>query len=107
MGIISNFKQMVAERVQALQDKNEFLKEVESEAKPIRRAAYMKQIKEQAVNEGRLIAQQAINKRTQKLKPQPESKITKEEADKTVEDQWKVSDPFKYLNKPQNKKNGN
>lgn len=104
MGFFSNIRESVAARVQAIQEKNEFLKEVEDEAKPLRRAAYLKQMKESAVLEGRMIAQQALDKKMKKMAPRPE---TSEEDKKTVEEKWGISDPMKYLNKSKENKNGN
>ena len=94
---------MVAERVQALQEKNEFLRNVENEVKPIRRAAYLEQIKSQAVAEGRMLALKASEKKLKQNTP-----IEKNEtADKIVKDNWAMSDPLKYLNKQNTEKNGN
>ena len=102
MGFFSNIREAVSERVKDLQEKKAFLQSVEDEVKPIRRAAYLKQIKANAVMEGRLIAQKALDKRMAKEVPKPS-----EEANKTVEEKWGISDPMKYLNKSKEKKNGN
>ena len=57
----------IKKRFNDWKEKREFQKQVEEEAKPIRRAAYFEAKKQSASEEGRLIAEQEIEKQRQKL----------------------------------------
>lgn len=71
-------------------ERNEFLAMVESKAKPIRRAAYMKQILKEVVNEGIEKAKADSAAKVQKKKQPEDFGINTE----------KKEDPFAGLNNP-------
>lgn len=52
MNFFTNFINKVKEKKAELDDRREFLKMVDKEAKPIRRLNYMKQMMKEAINEG-------------------------------------------------------
>ena len=94
MGWFSDIKQKVIEKKQQMDDRKQFLDMVEEQAKPIRRAAYMKQMFKEVVSEGKEKAKLDAAKRKPKQQKTPQ-----EFGIMTLED------PYKFLNnEKENKK---
>jgi len=72
MNFFTNFMDKVKEKKADLDDRREFLKMVDEEAKPIKRRSYMAQMLKEAVNEGIAIAKLDAEKRLPKKKKKPE-----------------------------------
>jgi len=89
MSFFSDIKQKVIEKKLEMDDKREFLQLVDEKTRPIKRAAYMKQMFKEAVNEGMEKAKQDAAKKLPKEKPK--------ESDFGLG--AGLEDPFKYLNK--------
>ena len=98
MGFIQRLREFYQAEVDKQKERRDFLKLVEEETKPIRRSAYLKEKMKQAVIEGRMIASQELEKK----KPRTaESFGLNMNVDKS--DEWKMSDPMKFINKKEDK----
>lgn len=88
--------------VEAVKDKREFQNEVESQTKPIRRQAYLKERMKQAIMEGQMIAQKEFSekKKEYQVKEKPSPSLGQDL-------QAGLSDPFKFINKKEVDKDGN
>ena len=83
MNFFLNILDSVKRKSAELKERKEFLDMVEAKAKPVRRAAYMKQMLNEVVAEGIEKAKQDVAKKAQKTK--------------TPQD-FGLQDPYKYLN---------
>ena len=100
MSFFSSIVDKVKEKKAELDDRREFLKLVDDKARPIKRAAYMRQMLKESINEGIELAKQDAKKRLPKEKPK--------ESDfgiNTKSQFGELEDPFKFLNNKE-KKNG-
>jgi len=102
MGIIDNIKKKVIEKKTEMDERREFLNRVEEKVKPFRRTAYMKQMMEEAIKEGRERA------KIDAAKKLPQSK--KEDSEFGIMNNTSImnglEDPFKFINQKEVKKNG-
>ena len=87
MNFFTNFIDTVKKKKQELDDRRRFLAEVEKNAKPIRRAAYMKQSIIDSVNEGVAKAKADSEKKIEKIN-QPQSSSGLMEG---------INNPYKFL----------
>ena len=92
MSFLSDIFDAVKRKQAELKDRREFLDMVESQAKPIRRAAYMKQMLSEVVAEGIEKAKEDSLKKANKAKQPQDFGIGKG-----------LEDPYKYIN-PKEKK---
>ena len=86
MNFFSDILASVKRKQADYKDRNEFLAMVEAEAKPIRRAAYMKQILKEVVNEG-----------IEKAKADSAAKVIKKKKPEDFGIGSGLQDPYKYL----------
>ena len=93
MGLLKSIKNVYWGMVEAAKDKKQFQQEVEAQAKPIRRQAYLKERLKQAMVEGRMIATKEFDTKKKELAPQ-------ENKTKTLGSdlQSGLNDPFKFIN---------
>jgi len=87
MGFFSNFIDNVKKKKAEMDDRRNFLNEVEENTKPFRRAAYMKQAIHDSVNEGIARAKIDSTKKLQKVNAPKESTGLMEG----------INNPYKYL----------
>jgi len=88
MNFFTNFINKIKEKKADMDDRREFLNMVNEEAKPFRRAAYMKEMMKQSINEGVQKAKVDAQKRLPKEKKNPEDFGISGEKE----------DPWKFLN---------
>ncbi len=92
MSFLSSIYDAVKRKQSELKDRKEFLDMVEKESKPIRRAAYMKQMLKEVVEEGIEKAKADADKKAQKQKNPQDFGI-----------QAGLNNPYKYLDGGSNK----
>ena len=106
MSILSDFITKIKDKKAELDDRRAFQNMVDEEAKPIRRASYMRQMLKESINEGIQKAKLDAQKRLPKEQKKPEDFGIKKEK----EDPWKFLDSIgsvkennKTLTKPKSK----
>lgn len=85
MSFISDIMDSVKKKHLELQERKQFLQEVENRAKPIRRVAYMQQMLKEVVNEG-----------IEKAKADSKAKLEKQQQKEKPID-FGLSDPYKFI----------
>lgn len=99
MSFFSNIYDAVKKKQAELKERKEFLEMVESKARPIRRAAYMKQTLLEVVKEGITKAKLDASKKVQPKKKNPEDFGIGAELQKGLDNPFKFLDPPKEKNK--------
>lgn len=84
MSIFQNIREWISSKQSEAQERRDFLKLVEEETKPIKRAAYLEEMKKIAIDQGKDKAKEDY----EKTKPKK----------KTAED-FGLGDPYKFINK--------
>lgn len=98
MNFFSGIYDAVKRKHAEMKDRKDFLDMVENKAKPIRRAAYMKQMLKEVVNEGIQKAKADVDaKNPKKLKTEKDFGIGEEMMNS-------LNDPYKFLNPKKKKK---
>jgi len=92
MSIFSGFIDKVKTKKADLDEKREFLEMVDKKAKPLRRAAYMKQAIRESVNQGIALAKFDAEKKLPKKKKETSLDFGIKENPKDVKDQWAFLD---------------
>ena len=93
MGLLKKIKNTYMGMVEAVKDKREFQNQVEAQAKPIRRQAYLKERLKQAMIEGKMIATKEFETKKEDLGPEK-----KKDYSLGGDLQLGLQDPFKFIN---------